>query len=262
MQEMDSQSQFPEMTIVSLPVDDIHNDELFNCRGVLNNSDIVPLASDIRDNGLLQPIVVVQRDSEDELTGKRYRYKIVAGHRRHRAFIILKYPTIPAIIKTFDGLIAERVANLNENLKRKDINIIQEARAIQDFIQLGMSSRDIGRKLGVSTAWVDQRRMLLDFEPDIQKQFVGGVLKIADIETIYYANRHRRDVFEGILKIRRDDNFNRVMQVKKTKINYKAVVAANTLKDKYGDKAKPMVDALLWFAGKLTIDDLAKYIVP
>ena len=103
---------------------EIFSDDEFNCRGRIIPLDVLDLAKSIKETKLQQPIAV---QPFKHPTNPNIKYRIIAGHRRFMAFVVNKSTTIPAIIR--DGLseLDARLLNLTENLKRQDLNMLQEA---------------------------------------------------------------------------------------------------------------------------------------
>lgn len=157
--------------VYDIPVDDIFADEAFNCRGRIIPRDVADLANGIERDGLLQPIVVQPWEFEP---GKRYR--IVAGHRRYMAYIIKGWKTIPSLINHNLTKIEARKLNLIENLKREDLNKLQEAKSLQDFFDAGWTEDEIAGELGMSRGWVQIRKIILGLSSDVQAEIGAGFL--------------------------------------------------------------------------------------
>jgi len=110
------------------------------------------LANSIRENGVIQPIVVVKE-------GKKY--KIVAGERRWRASKIAGIEKIPAIIRTLDA--QKRLElSLIENVQRQDLNPIEVATVYAKFrTQFNLTNAEISKRVGKSeSAIVNTTRLL------------------------------------------------------------------------------------------------------
>jgi ParB/RepB/Spo0J family partition protein len=172
------------------------SDEGFNCRGHIPPSDVVDLARDITENGLQNPILV---QPWAEVRGKDYR--IVSGHRRFAAYLLNKAETIPCIVKTGLTETQALILNLGENTNRKQLNIVQEAKALERLRNAGLGQTDIAGALKVPRPWVQTRMYVLDFPPDIQDEIAAGVIVQAQIHQIhslpeaewYDAVRHIKD---------------------------------------------------------------------
>ena len=98
------------------------------------------LASSIRENGLLQPITV--RPVEG---GK---FQVVAGERRFRAISQLDWPRVPCIVRDLEDADVY-VLSIMENVARRDMNVIEEATALQNLLDTGMEPATIEQKLGL-----------------------------------------------------------------------------------------------------------------
>ena len=113
-------------------------------------------------------------------------YRLIVGHRRFRAVTaFLKWTEIPAYI--CEGLSDHeaRMLNLSENLQRKSLNILEEARAIQNLYPKGATSvREAARELKQSTRWVQLRVRLLRMPEAIQQKAAAGLLSQANLETL------------------------------------------------------------------------------
>jgi ParB family transcriptional regulator, chromosome partitioning protein len=175
------------METVELYLKDIHEDNEFNCRGKVAPLDVHDLIEDIRKVGLLQP-VVVRKYSDERKAATGYPYGLVAGYRRAVACKAIGLEKIPATIKYNLSDTEARLANLGENLIRKDLNIMQEALAIEK-LRVSMTMEDIGKRLHKSTGWVQLRCMVLNFPKDIQEECGKGTISQNHIATLSTLNK-------------------------------------------------------------------------
>jgi len=172
-----------------LPLSEIHIDDNFNCRGTLAPTDVEDLAKDIRAHGLHQPVVVMPYD-DAERTKTGFKYKLIAGFRRTYAHMILKMEKIECKIKPHMREVDARVINLSENLKRKELNILQEAQAIEALYLAGIPRDDVAKRIQMSSSWVQVRFALLQLPNEIQADASAGFLnqyelkKIASLPTV------------------------------------------------------------------------------
>jgi ParB/RepB/Spo0J family partition protein len=107
------------------------------------------LAASIRENGLLQPIVVYRVDESD-------RYRIIAGERRYRAAILAGRTTVPCLemAPDFDRALIDQL-QLVENIQRADLHPVEAAEAIEAYMaRHGLSQREAARRLGKPLAFV------------------------------------------------------------------------------------------------------------
>lgn len=127
-------------------------------RKTFNQDSISALAESIKENTLLQPILV-RKNGE--------RYEIVAGERRFRACTMLGMTEIPAIITAADDLTAAKYA-LIENLQREDLNPYEEACAYRSLIDdFFLTQEEIAAQVGKSRSAVANSLRLLDLPQEI-----------------------------------------------------------------------------------------------
>ena len=95
-------------------------------RQTFPDESIAQLADSIRDQGVLQPLLVVPSDGG--------RYRIIAGERRYRAGRMAGLETLPCIVKDIDVVRQMEIA-LIENLQREDLNPLEAAKGIQALMK-------------------------------------------------------------------------------------------------------------------------------
>jgi ParB-like chromosome segregation protein Spo0J len=78
-----------------------------------------------------------------------------------------------------------RFFNLSENLQRKDLNIMQEARALLPLKILGVTEYELAEKIGMSRGWVQVRFMLLALPGEIQDEVTSGYIGQTDIRELF-----------------------------------------------------------------------------
>lgn len=128
-------------------------------RRVFDEAQLAALADSIRENGVVQPIVVVKEGD---------KYKIVAGERRWRASKIAGLDKIPAIIRTLDAQKRLEIS-LIENVQREDLNPIEIATVYAKFrTQFNLSNAEIAKRVGKSESAVVNTTRLLNL-PDSAK---------------------------------------------------------------------------------------------
>ena len=124
------------------------------------------LAESIKENGLLQPILV--REYGDG------RYQIIAGERRFRASKIAGLDEIPAIILDSDD---KKVAEISliENNQRENLNPIEEAMAFRALApEYGMTQEELAFKVGKSLSAIANSTRLLDLPDDVLEMVANG----------------------------------------------------------------------------------------
>ena len=190
-----------EYQVKELEVAKILSDSDFNCRGTILPMDVIDLVKDITIHGLQFPIAVQPIGDVDKEVSRDYDYRIIAGHRRFAAFKVMKRETIPAMIKCGLSETNARLLNLGENLKRQNLNLLQEARAIERLRHLGLNRRQVSEALGVSVSWVQVRFNLLDLPEEIQEEAAAGLLNQQQVKQIYGLRSPERQ-YEAVKKIK------------------------------------------------------------
>lgn len=163
-----------------IPVAAIYYDVSFNCRGQFTLQSVKELAESIAQAGRLICPVTVQPWQEPG-----FDYRLIVGHRRFRAVVeFLKWTEIPAYL--CDGLSDHdaRMLNFVENLQRKSLNILEEARAIQNLYPHGASVREAAKELKQPTRWVWVRVRLLRMPEAIQQKAAAGLLSQSNLYTL------------------------------------------------------------------------------
>ena len=164
-----------------LPVTAIHYDAAFNCRGEFTLQSVKELADSIAQAGRLICPVAVQPWANEP----GFDYRLIVGHRRFRAVTeFLKWTEIPAYV--CEGLSDHeaRMLNLVENLQRKSLNILEEARAIENIYPKGATVRQAAQELKQPVRWVYVRLRLLRMSEAIQQKAAAGLLSAANLEML------------------------------------------------------------------------------
>lgn len=125
------------------------------------------LSENIRQYGVLQPLVVTRR-------GKKFL--LIAGERRWRASQIAGRKYVPVRIIEADDAMVEELALL-ENIMRRDLNLIEEARGYQALLDRGYTEEALSAKLGFKQIWrIRERTQLLNLAGDYQDAVIKGIL--------------------------------------------------------------------------------------
>ncbi len=125
-------------------------------RKAFDADELAELADSIRQNGVLQPILV-RRDGA--------QYEIIAGERRFRAAKLAGLSDIPCVVRTMTDAEAA-VAALLENLQRQDLTCFEEAEAIAALIRRwNLTQEQAAAQLGKRQSTVANKLRLLRFSP-------------------------------------------------------------------------------------------------
>lgn len=137
----------------------------FQPRKDFDEESIEELAQSIKENGIIQPLVV--RKSEGN-------YEIIAGERRWRAAQRVGLTKVPVIIKDVSDRQALELA-LVENLQREDLNPIEEAAAYEQLIEdFGLTHEEISTRIGKERSTITNQLRLLKLPDEIKEAIIAG----------------------------------------------------------------------------------------
>ncbi|HTW93822.1 MAG TPA: ParB/RepB/Spo0J family partition protein [Tepidisphaeraceae bacterium] len=129
-------------------------------RRTINEAAIADLASSLKSNGLIQPVVVRKVGSGFEL---------IAGERRWRAARQAGFANIPAIVREVDRFKQAELA-LVENIQREDLNPIDRAAGYKTLIeQLGLTQAELAQRLGEDRSTIANHLRLLDLAEPVRE---------------------------------------------------------------------------------------------
>lgn len=135
-------------------------------RKVFNEEEIEGLAESIKENGLINPITLREKDG---------KYQIISGERRFRAFKFLERNTVPALVlkNIADSKMLE--LTLVENIQRADLNPIEIARSYKKLIyDLNIKQEELANRVGKSRSAVSNSMRILDLSEKIQNLILEG----------------------------------------------------------------------------------------
>ena len=137
-------------------------------RRVFQEESIAQLAQSIREQGVLQPILVTPEDGG--------RYRIVAGERRWRASRAAGLDAVPCLVRDLDVIQQMEIA-LVENLQREDLNPIEAARGIRSLMQqCGYTQEAVANRLSKSRPAVANLLRLLTLPEEVMALVEKGTL--------------------------------------------------------------------------------------
>lgn len=188
--------------VYQVQIDKIWVDEGFNCRSNISRESINELMESIKQDDLLFPIVV-QPMSDVETPNTAYDFRLVCGYRRYMAVKGLGWTTVPANIRVGLTDRQARLMNFQENLERKDLNILEEARTIDKLYPIHKSNLVIAEELKRPVEWVRVRRRLLEMSRFVQDAAASGRLLAQDMNRVYSSPDPDKMALE-IIKARRE----------------------------------------------------------
>lgn len=205
---------------------------------------IEALANSIKENGLIQPIIITP--------SKGGMYKIVAGERRWRAGKKAGLKEIPAVVRDYSDEQVAEIA-LIENLQREDLNPIEEAIGYKVLLEeFNLTQEIIGKRIGKSRSAVANSLRLLSLEEQIQKLLVSGeissgharaILSVEDNDLRLALSKH---IIKDNLNVRQAEALAKQLQkkpaakkaVKKSAFDIELEKIQNDLSSNLGTKVK------------------------
>lgn len=149
----------------------------FQPRRSIQESELQSLADSIKEQGVLQPIVVRSIDSKDG-------YEIIAGERRWRAAQLAGLNSVPVIIKDVPDETALAIA-LIENIQRENLNPMEEAIALDRLgTEFGLSHERIASAVGKSRTTITNLLRLLNLRSDVKLLLENGDLELGHAKVL------------------------------------------------------------------------------
>lgn len=138
-------------------------------RQIFNDDTLKQLAESIRNDGLIQPIIIRPSQGSDVKGSDRgvdprdgQHYELVAGERRWRAARLAGLDVLPAVIRQLDDQQLAEWA-LIENLQREDLNAIERAEAFSHLIKrFNLSHEEVAQRVGINRPTVSNSLRLLE----------------------------------------------------------------------------------------------------
>jgi ParB family chromosome partitioning protein len=148
--------------LIDIDVDSIHPNP-FQPRKAFQKNALQQLADSMKEEGIIQPVVVYRKDG---------KYFLVVGERRWRAAQLLKWEKIPAMVREFsdDNIMAKA---LIENIQREALNAIEVAEGIEALIaQSGEGQQETAERLGMNRATLANFLRLLKLPAPVKEAII------------------------------------------------------------------------------------------
>lgn len=140
----------------------------FNPRTTMDKEQLDELAKSIKEHGLIQPIVVGEKNEKG-------KHPLVAGHRRYAALKQNRAKEAEVKILSVNGN-AKAIA-VTENLQREQVNPVDEAKGFAEVMQAeGLNQKSLAERLGISTSQVSDRLKLLKLPETAQEEIARGTI--------------------------------------------------------------------------------------
>lgn len=155
-------------------------------RKVFDAAALDELASSIRERGVLQPLLVREREA-----GK---YELIAGERRFRASQLAGLQEVPVLLLSAGDKDALELA-LVENIQREDLNPIEEAEGYRLLAQtFALTQEQVAERVGRARATVANALRLLDFSDVVKRAIAEGKISAGHAKVLLSADPSRREL--------------------------------------------------------------------
>ena len=159
--------------------------------------EIKELSESIKNQGLIQPIVV--REASGDM------YEIIAGERRWRACQLAGLHSVNCVVMSVDENSVFELA-LIENIQRENLNVVEEAKAYKNLIELnGMKNEELSKKIGKSSSHISNLIRILDLDNEIHQMIINGKINMGHARALIgvpNAVEKAKEIFEKKLSVR------------------------------------------------------------
>lgn len=152
------------------------------------------LAESIKAQGIMQPILVRQLDSEQAAAHRpegssRPVYEIIAGERRFRAAKLAGLESVPVLVRNVANEAAAAMA-LIENMQREDLNPLEEAQGLQRLIrEFGLTHEAAAQAVGRSRSAASNLLRLLNLAEPVQAMLMAGDIDMGHARALLSLDR-------------------------------------------------------------------------
>lgn len=137
-------------------------------RKVFNQNELDALADSIRNNGIIQPLVV-RKNNNDE-------YELISGERRLRAAVKVGLETVPCVLMSVSDNDSALFAII-ENIQRDNLNYFEEAESISRLVNdYSMTQEEISKRLGKSQSYLSNKLRLLRLSDELRSVILENSL--------------------------------------------------------------------------------------
>jgi len=179
-------------------------------RKKFKETELNELATSIKKQGLIQPIIVRSLDNN--------QFQIIAGERRWRASQLAGLHEVDCVVRELEEIEVLEAA-LIENIQREDLNVIEEANAYKNLIQIKkISNENLASIVGKSASHISNTLRLLELENNIQEMVISGELTMGHARALIGvpdAFEKANEIIKKKLSVRQTEKI--TAQFKKTK---------------------------------------------
>ncbi len=176
------------------------------------DKELKELSSSIKNQGLIQPIIV--KPTTDG------QFQIIAGERRWRACQLTGMHEVDCVIRDLDDTSVLEAA-LIENIQREDLNVIEEATAYKGLIEIkGTNKESLAKLIGKSSSHVSNILRLLELDKKIQEMVINGDLSMGHARALIGvpdAIKKANEIIEKKLSVRQTEKITSELKDNKKK---------------------------------------------
>ena len=162
-----------------------------------DEKEIKELSESIKNQGLIQPIVVRETSSKN--------YEIIAGERRWRACQLAGLHSVNCVVMSVDDKSVYELA-LIENIQRENLNVVEEARAYKNLIELNsIKNEELSKKIGKSSSHISNLIRILDLDEEIHQMIIDGKISMGHARALIgvpNAVEKAKEIFEKKMSVR------------------------------------------------------------
>tara|TARA_B100000242_G_C42933996_1_gene433158 strand:+ start:23 stop:862 length:840 start_codon:yes stop_codon:yes gene_type:complete len=177
-----------------------------------NDKELKELSYSIKNQGLIQPIIV--KPTTDK------QFQIIAGERRWRACQLNGMHEVDCVIKDLDDINVLEAA-LIENIQREDLNVIEEANAYKGLIDIkSINNESLAKLIGKSPSHISNILRLLELDEKIQEMVIVGDLSMGHARALIgvpNAIEKANEIIEKKLSVRQVEKITSEFKKNRTK---------------------------------------------
>ncbi len=217
------------------------------------------LSNSIREQGIIQPILVQKKNE---------KYMIVAGERRYRASILAGLSEVPCIIKNYTPKDLVKISLL-ENIQRENLNPIEEADSYDKIMkEFNITQELLAKELGKSRTYISNSVRLLKLPEKIKQYIVDGKLSYTHARTLITIDSQKEqerlaeDIVNGKLNVRETEKLTSKKSTRPKKRSAEHDEIIKILKNYLGTKVEIQNSKIeIRFFGQEDLERIAELIV-
>ncbi|MDA3812663.1 MAG: ParB/RepB/Spo0J family partition protein [Candidatus Cloacimonetes bacterium] len=188
-------SSVPESTDVSTGITTIKTEQIkpnrYQPRKLFNSEKLQELANSLKENGIIQPIIVTTKDEGE--------YELIAGERRLEASKLAGFNEVPVIIRSVSPKEQLQFAII-ENVQREDLTAIEEAKAYQQLNEeFKLTHAQISEIVGKDRATITNFIRLLKLSDNVQQMILNDQISSGHARAILQVDEELRDKFSQLI---------------------------------------------------------------